>query len=154
MNVEVINWTNSPLQYMTEGAAALDLRAVSPLNATEFSDLVNPSVVIWPGETVKFGSGLRLSMPEGLAAVILPRSSSANLGLRLANTVGLIDSDYQGEIIVALKNESNVPVTIHRGDRIAQMMFVPYVRPIFKMVVQFSIKTERGSGGFGSTGVS
>lgn len=112
-------------------------------------------LTINPHETVKVSTGIRLAIPEHYCALILPRSGLATKrGLRPANTPGLIDSDYRGDIIVALHNDSNQPQTIARGERIAQLLAIPYMEIHFNPVDAFSEEdeTERGTAGFGSTG--
>ena len=95
-----------------------------------------------------------MSMPRGLAALIIPRSGQGWKGINLANSTGLIDPDYQGEIKVKLVNRGNLPFTVQPYDRIAQMLFVHYWEVHWEQVAQFTRESERGEGGFGSTGVS
>jgi len=85
--------------------------------------------------------------------MVLPRSGMGTKGLILANTIGLIDSDYQGEIILSVWNRSSDPIRINSMDRIAQLIIVPVIQPVFNFVESFE-QTERGSNGFGSTGVN
>ena len=125
--------------FATELAAAVDLRAAE-------------CVTINPDRVFKMGTGVSIAMPEGMAAVILPRSSTGTNGLWLANTVGLIDPDYRGQIFLALWNRSDKPIKILEGDRVAQMMFLPFIRPELCLVDKFTTETARGAGGFGSTG--
>ena len=107
---------------------------------------------IKPGETVKIGTGLSMAPPQDTWLGIFARSGLATKqGLRPANCVGVIDSDYRGEIIVAVHNDSNKTRIINHGDRIAQMIIFPRYSFKFKEVDELS-ETERGSGGFGSTG--
>jgi dUTP pyrophosphatase len=135
-------------KYQSEMAAAIDLFACIPEPITVSS---GASAVLVPA-----GFSLFLGNPH-LAAMILPRSGLGHRsGLVLGNLVGLIDADYQGPVMVSVWNrngQDQPPVTILPGDRLAQMIFVPVVRPCFSVVESFSGKTERGSGGFGSTGV-
>ena len=127
----------------TDGAAAYDLYAC----------LDNP-VTIDPGETVMIGTGLALQVPKGIAALILARSGMASKrGLAPANKVGLCDSDYRGEYIVALHNHGKDIQTIYPNDRIAQLMFVKHEYADWEEVDDLD-KTDRGDGGFGSTGVN
>ena len=122
--------------YATEGSAGLDLRA-----------LIDESFEIQPGETKLIPTGLSIYIADpNLAAVILPRS-----GLVLGNLVGLIDSDYQGPLMVSMWNRGNEPFKIEIGDRIAQLVFVPVVQAEFNIVEDFQ-QTERGEGGFGHSG--
>ncbi|MFN3630320.1 MAG: dUTP diphosphatase [Casimicrobiaceae bacterium] len=130
--------------YTTEGAAGLDLRAV-----------LDDDLLLEPGEVVLVGTGVAVHIGDsGVAAMILPRSGLGHKhGIVLGNLVGLIDSDYQGEIMVSVWNRSNERFVIRPGDRIAQMVFVPVVRPILVEVEEFS-PSGRGADGFGSTGVA
>ncbi len=129
-------------EYATTGSAGLDLRAC-----------IKTMKVLSPGETflVPSGFALHLNNPE-LAAMILPRSGLGHKhGVILGNSTGLIDSDYQGEIMVSLWNRSLQPYTINPGDRIAQMVIVPVKQIAFEVVDGFE-ETVRGAAGFGSTG--
>ena len=134
------------LAYATEGSAAIDL--VACLDENEKMEDIRPL------ETVKFKTGIALHINDvGMAAMILPRSGLGTKGIILANTVGLIDSDYQGEIVVALHNRNRVGSYLVKDlDRIAQMIFVPILHPLLTEVLEFSTQTKRGTGGFGSTG--
>ena len=112
----------------------------------------NDSITITPGETVIIGTGLSFELPDNTFAAIFARSGlSTKSGLAPANKVGVCDSDYRGEYKVALHNHSNTPATVNRGDRIAQMVVMPFI-PIELEEGDLS-NTTRGSGGFGSTGV-
>ncbi len=129
-------------QYATSGAAGMDLRA-----------LVSESLVIAPGETELIPTGLAIHLedPE-LAAVILPRSGLAHKhGIVLGNLVGLIDSDYQGQLYVSCWNRGRGSFRVQVGERIAQLVLVPVVRAEFQVVNEFE-GTKRGSGGFGHSG--
>lgn len=139
----------SLIKHATEGSAAIDLVACLGGDCT-----LNTGVCIRPGNTFKCKTGLAIHIGDvGIAAMILPRSGLGSKGIVLANTVGLIDSDYQGEIIVALKNTNRVEsFIVNDGDRIAQMIFVPILHPLMTEVTEFSTVTQRGEGGFGSTG--
>lgn len=107
---------------------------------------------IYPHETFKVGTGLAMGIPEGYYGAIYARSGLATKqGLRPANCVGVIDSDYRGEIVVALHNDSNDPQTYHNGDRIAQLIIQPCLDVEYKVVENLD-ETERGDGGFGHTG--
>ena len=109
-------------------------------------------ITINPGETVVIGTGLSFELPDNTFAAIFARSGlSTKSGLAPANKVGVCDSDYRGEYKVALHNHSNIPATINHGDRIAQMVVMPFI-PIELEEGELS-NTVRGSGGFGSTGV-
>lgn len=126
----------------SDQAAGYDLKACIP---TE-------ELIIWPRETVKVSTGIKIAIPDHYCGLILPRSGLATKkGLRPANTPGLIDSDYRGEVIVALHNDSDCPQTIGRGERIAQLVIIPYMEINFEPVEDLE-ETERGEGGFGSSG--
>jgi len=118
----------------------------------DLSACLEAEISIQPGETHKVGSGLAIALEPGYAAFIYARSGlGINHGIAPANCVGVIDSDYRGEVIVGLKNSSNTPYTIKNGDRIAQMVIakceLPDVIPCENLE-----ETARGAGGFGSTG--
>ncbi|UDW83802.1 dUTP diphosphatase [Pasteurella canis] len=135
--------TEFPLPtYATTGSAGLDLRA-----------LINESITVAAGQTVLIPTGLSIYIADpNLAAVILPRSGLGHKhGIVLGNLVGLIDSDYQGPLMVSLWNRSNDPFKIEVGDRIAQLVFVPIVQAEFNLVNEFT-QTDRGEGGFGHSG--
>lgn len=122
-------------------SAGYDLHAAVPYD-----------VVIRPHETIKVGTGLCIEIPNGFFGGIFARSGLATkCGLRPANCVGVCDSDYRGEYIVALHNDSDRVVTIHPNDRIAQLVILPYLDVEFTEVDTLS-DTERGEGGFGSSG--
>lgn len=109
-------------------------------------------IEIWPGETVKVDTGLSMAIPEGYFGAIYARSGLATKqGLRPANCVGVVDADYRGSIIVALHNDSNVRQIIPAGSRIAQLIISPAPKFEFQEVEELD-ETERGEGGFGSTG--
>ncbi len=128
--------------YATPGSAGLDLRAC-----------LDAALVINPGQTVLIPTGLAVHIANpGLAAMILPRSGLGHKhGIVLGNLVGLIDSDYQGPLMVSCWNRSQQPFTIEPMERIAQMVIVPVVHAAFRQVVEFDL-SHRGEGGFGSTG--
>jgi dUTP pyrophosphatase len=131
--------------YATAGAAAMDLRAC----------LAEP-LTVRPGETTLIPSGIAIAIHDpGLVALIVPRSGlGIRHGIVLANTVGVIDSDYQGEIGIGIHNRGGTPYTIEPGERICQMMFVPVAQVSLNLVEDFSQESERGEGGFGHTGRS
>ncbi len=109
-------------------------------------------VTVAPGETVWVGTGIALEVPKGCAGLVFARSSlGAKRGLAPANKVGVIDSDYRGEIRVVLLNHSALPQTIAPGERVAQFVIVPVIAPAFEEVEELT-DTDRGAGGFGSTG--
>lgn len=130
-----------------------------PTKGTEYSagaDLysVECPTNIMPGETKKIGTGIAVEIPEGYAGLVFARSGlSCKSGLAPANKVGVIDSDYRGEIFVFLHNHGDVPRTVQPGDRIAQIVFVPFANALFNEVNDLS-ETVRGEGGFGSTGTN
>ncbi|MBS7326315.1 MAG: dUTP diphosphatase [Thiopseudomonas sp.] len=128
--------------YATPGSAGLDLRAMLQQAAT-----------LQPGETLLIPTGLAIYIEDpGLAAMILPRSGLGHKhGIVLGNLVGLIDSDYQGELMVSCWNRGQSAFTIEPGERIAQLILVPVVQARLQLVNAFSA-SERGSGGFGHTG--
>ena len=136
----------------------LDERAIIPTYATKNSagaDLYNMKdvqVEIAPHQTVLIKTGLAVEIPEGYVGLIYARSGiSVKRGLAPANKVGVIDSDYRGEIMVALYNQSGKEQTVADGERIAQIVFTPYVAADFCVVDELD-STDRGEGGFGSTG--
>ena len=111
-------------------------------------------ITIEPGDTFLIKTGIAMEIPEGYAGLIYARSGLASKrGLAPANKVGVIDSDYRGEIMVALYNHSSLPQKIEPNDRIAQLIITPYVQGVFQEEQQLS-DTERGEGGFGSTGTN
>lgn len=111
-------------------------------------------VEILPGSTVKIHTGIQMEIPDGYVGLLFARSGIAiKKGLRPANAVGVIDSDYRGEIIVALHNDSNTAQYVNPGDRVAQLVIVKYFAPSIKEVIEDLSETERGEGGFGSSGV-
>ncbi|QWA11091.1 dUTP diphosphatase [Sodalis ligni] len=128
--------------YATEGSAGLDLRAC-----------LDSAVVLAPGETTLVPTGLAVHIADpALAALILPRSGLGHKhGIVLGNLVGLIDSDYQGPLMVSVWNRGQQVFTIEPGERLAQMVFVPVVQVDFNVVDDFTA-SERGEGGFGHSG--
>ena len=113
---------------------------------------IDSALVIHSGETILVPTGLSMELPEGYAGLIYARSGLASKkGLAPANKVGVIDSDYRGEVLVALHNHSLTDAAIEPGERIAQLVITPYVMGVFEEVSELS-DTERGAGGFGSTG--
>jgi dUTP pyrophosphatase len=128
--------------YATAGAAGLDLRAA-----------INKELVLEPGQSELVSSGMAIHVADpGYAALILPRSGlGAKNGIVLGNLVGLIDSDYQGQLMVSLWNRGRAPFTIQPLERIAQLIVVPVVQVELEVVEEFAA-SARGAGGFGSTG--
>ena len=131
-----------PPAYATDGAAGLDLRACLP-----------GPITLHPGETTLVPSGLAIHLADpGLAAIVLPRSGLGHKhGIVLGNLVGLIDSDYQGQIFVSVWNRGRASFTIQPMERIAQLVVVPVLQVGFNLVDSFDAST-RGADGFGSTG--
>lgn len=129
--------------YATEQSAGVDLLAA-----------ISQPMVIKPQEILLIPTGLKIALPAGFEAQVRPRSGLAlKNGLTIPNSPGTIDADYRGEIQVILMNASNTPFEITRGMRIAQLVFARYARGEFKEVEELNTSTERGEGGFGSTGV-
>lgn len=128
--------------YATPGSAGLDLRAC-----------LDSALVLAPGQTQLIPTGIAVYVADpGLAAVLLPRSGLGHKhGIVLGNLVGLIDSDYQGQVMVSCWNRGQTPFTIEPGERIAQMVVVPVVQVDFEVVDEFAA-SDRGAGGFGSSG--
>ena len=129
-------------QYATPGSAGLDLRA-----------MLQQDLLLEPGQTVLIPTGLSIYIADpGLAALILPRSGLGHKhGIVLGNLVGLIDSDYQGELMVSCWNRGNSAFNIAVGERLAQLVLVPVVQAHFELVSEFD-ESQRGSGGFGHSG--
>lgn len=112
----------------------------------------NRRITIPPHSTIKIGAGISMAVPQGYFGAIFARSGLATKqSLRPANCVGVVDCDYRGEVIVALHNDSDANKTITHGDRIAQLVLLPYQHMAIKAVDELD-ETERGEGGFGSTG--
>jgi dUTP pyrophosphatase len=128
-------------QYLTDGAAGMDLSAA-----------VSESITIPPGERALIPTGICIDIPEGYEGQVRPRSGLAlKRGLGMLNSPGTIDSDYRGEIGVILINWDHAPLTIHRGDRIAQLVICPVIKADW-IPVETLTETKRGEGGFGHTG--
>ena len=128
--------------FATVGSAAMDLRAC-----------IDADMTIAAGQRAIIPTGIAIALPGAdYVALICARSGLASkFGITMANGVGVIDSDYRGELKVALYNSSDTDYTIHDGDRIAQLMVLPVVQPALQLVEELD-ETERGEGGFGSTG--
>ena len=128
--------------YATSGSAGMDLRAC-----------LDESVTLSPGDTLLVPTGIAIQIGDpGLAAVILPRSGLGHKhGIVLGNLVGLIDSDYQGPLMVSCWNRGRDPFELHPLDRLAQLVIVPVVQASFRIVAEFEA-SDRGEGGFGSSG--
>lgn len=129
-------------EYATKGSAGLDLRAC-----------LDEAIELKPGETVLIPTGLAIYINDpDLMAILLPRSGLGHKhGIVLGNLVGVIDSDYQGQVFVSCWNRSELPFTINVGERITQMLFVPVTQVEFEQVDEFNA-SDRGEGGFGHTG--
>lgn len=126
-------------------------------SAAGFDLYSHDEVNIFPGETIKIDTGISIELPKGTFGAIFARSGLATKqGLRPANCVGVVDADYRGPVIVALHNDSNETREIAKGDRIAQLVVIPYYIPYFEITdnVEDMTNTERGEGGFGSTGTN
>ena len=130
----------TPLAYAHEGDAGLDIAA-------------NETVTLEPGERKLVGTGVRIAVPKGYVGLLFPRSgNAAKKGLTLANSVGVIDSGYRGEVKGIMVNLGSDPVTINSGERIMQLVLVPFLSAVVTPVLELD-ETERGENGFGSTGV-
>ena len=141
MNIKKLREDATVPTYGSACAAGADLYACEDGNVT-----------IEAGETKLIHTGIAMAIPDGLVGLIYARSGLASKkGLAPANKVGVIDSDYRGEIMVALHNHGSTPQTISSGERIAQIVFAPYFAADFTLTDELD-STERGSGGFGSTG--
>lgn len=129
-------------EYATDGSAGMDLRAC-----------IDDTLELRPGETSLVPTGLAIHIADpNTAAVILPRSGLGHKhGIVLGNLVGLIDSDYQGQLFVSVWNRGNKDFSIKAGERMAQLMFIPVIQPAFSIVDEFN-ESDRGEGGFGSSG--
>lgn len=123
----------------TEGSAGFDLR-------------IKQDIQLKPYQTIKVGTGVKVEIPTGCMGLVVPRSSTGRKGIELTNTVGVIDSDYQGEIFFEIRNVSNTTFLGYRGDRLMQLVLVPCLMDKIVYVNEFSSATERGEDGFGSTG--
>lgn len=128
--------------YATPGSAGMDLRAC-----------LQESLLLLPGQSVLIPTGLAMYIGDpNIAATVLPRSGLGHKhGIVLGNLIGLIDSDYQGELLISCWNRGQEPFTIHPGDRIAQLVFLPVIQVEWALVDNFE-ETERGQGGFGHSG--
>jgi dUTP pyrophosphatase len=129
------------LKFETPGAAGLDLRTLE-------------ARILRPGGTFKCDTGIHVEIPEGYFGLVAPRSSTGKLGLRLRNTVGIIDSDYRGPIILSFRNDGDSDVQLEKGQRLAQLIVSPYlgIEPIQVDLLKNLSSTHRGVAGFGSTG--
>ncbi len=143
MKVKIMSESGKLPEYSTDGAAGMDVRAY-----------VKDDIILAPGERVLVPTGLRAELPAGTEAQIRARSGLAmRNGICLANGVGTIDSDYRGEIKIALINLGEEDFIIHNGDRIAQIVIARYEKAEWELTDELS-ETDRASGGFGHTGLS
>jgi dUTP pyrophosphatase len=132
----------SPPTYETSGSSGMDVRAAVPAD-----------VLIAPGERALIPTGFALAIPGGYEIQVRPRSGLAvKQGLTLPNSPGTIDSDYRGEVKIAMINLGHEPITVKRGDRIAQLVVAPVIRAVLTPVSELD-DTKRGGGGFGHTGI-
>lgn len=167
--------------YATSGSAAVDLRCIEDVTIYPGETvIIKTGLAMWIGSHISqlymrryhndnFSDSPRIreddwcGQPFNLAGLIIPRSGLGAQGLVLANTVGLIDEDYQGELLIKAWNRNTIyidgwdystsdPIELKAGDRVAQMLFIPVIKAEWQIVDEFSKKTERGEGGFGSTG--
>ena len=139
------------IKLLREGAKLPTYGSAEAAGADLYACLPEP-VTVLPGETVFVPTGFAMEVPKGCAGLIYARSGLAcKRGLAPANKVGVIDSDYRGEVIVALHNHSANPQTVAQGERIAQLVITPVFTPGFRQVETLDV-TLRGQGGFGSTG--
>lgn len=143
IRLSIRNLSHHPLPaYETEGASGMDLRA-----------FLSEPVTLLPLERTLIPTGLSMEIPMGYEGQVRPRSGlSIKHGITLINAVGTIDSDYRGELKIPVVNLSQTPFTIHDGDRVAQLIIAPYVKAVPVLVEQLG-ETDRGEGGFGSTGM-
>lgn len=145
LNPKIGSDPNFPLPTRaTDGSAGIDLRAC-----------IDEPLVIKAGETKLIGTGMAIYIKDpNFAGIILPRSGLGHKhGIVLGNLVGLIDADYQGELMVSVWNRGDSDFILNPAERMAQYMVVPVVRPSFEVVDEFSDDSERGTGGFGSSGI-
>lgn len=145
MKVEVkkLGENVSDIEYATDGSAGVDLRAY-----------IEDPITIAPGERAMISTGVAVAIPDGFVGLLFIRSGIARKnGVTLANSVGVIDSDYRGELKAVLSNGGTEAYTVSPGERIVQLIVTPYVGATFSYVEELS-NTSRGSGGFGHTGKS
>jgi len=141
IRIKLIRKTSKLPTYGSDSAAGADI----------YADIEN-DIEIFPHKTAMIPSGFAIEIPNGFAGFVYPRSGMASKrGLASANKVGVIDSDYRGEVIVALHNHSDAPAVVSPGERIAQLIIAPVFTPGFEVAAELS-DTSRGAGGFGSTG--
>lgn len=142
-----------PIVYCTGGAAQLPDYQSAGASGADLRALLTEDIVVKPGARVLVPTGLHLEIPPGLEGQVRPRSGlAARDGITVLNAPGTIDSDYRGEVKVILANLGDADFRIRNGDRIAQIVFCPVVRVVFRRQEAIE-ETRRGSGGFGSTGI-
>ena len=138
--VKIVSTKHPMPNKATTGAAAYDIRSTT-------------TVEVHPDQTVMVGTGVYLDLPRSLFAMLVPRSGLATKqGITLANSIGIIDSDFTGEIRIALKNTSKQPFIVQDGDRVAQLIFLTYISPDLVSVQAINRDTDRSPEGFGTTG--
>ena len=144
IQLRILNRKARPPRYATQGSAGMDLRAC-----------LDEPLTLKPGDTRLVHTGIALHIADpGLGAIILPRSGLGHKhGIVLGNLVGLIDSDYQGEIMMSCWNRGDTPFVLEDGMRVAQLVLLPIARVGFDVVEEFAV-SQRGEGGFGHTGSS
>ena len=142
------------IQKITKGSLVLPKYATAASAGVDLCAELKEQLIINPGDNVKIPTGLAIELPDRqVVALVFARSGLASRhGIGLTNGVGVIDSDYRGEIQVLMYNSGPQPVIINSGDRIAQMVFMPVLHAQFEEVTELQ-DTERGTGGFGSTGI-
>lgn len=151
INIKLLNENAKVPTRGSEYAAGYDLYAAT-VDSEDGFVAITEGVDVAPHSTVKIGTGISVELPNGTFGAIFARSGLATKkGLRPANCVGVCDSDYRGEYIVAIHNDTDEMMTIAAGERIAQLIVLPFVAVEFNVTEELS-ETERGDGGFGSTG--
>ena len=148
--------------YATPGSACIDLRALEDYELecsyldydSDDDEYCLTSAWLERAESLKVRTGISIYIKDpGVCGIVAPRSGLGSKGIILGNSIGVFDSSYTGEVLISMYNRSGRIFKIKAGDRIAQMMFVPIIQPEFTLVAEFDSTTERGEGGFGSTGV-
>lgn len=141
------------IKLLTENAVVPTVGSKNAAGLDLYAYIEEGDIIVEPFTTVKINTGIAVEIPDGYFGGVYARSGLATKqGLRPSNCVGIIDSDYRGEVMVALYNDSDKPRTVVNGDRIAQLIIQPYLNAEIDIVDELS-ETDRGNGGFGSTGV-
>lgn len=141
------------IKLLTENAVVPTVGSKNAAGLDLYAYIEEGDIIVEPFTTVKINTGIAVEIPDGYFGGVYARSGLATKqGLRPSNCVGVIDSDYRGEVMVALYNDSDKPRTVVNGDRIAQLIIQPYLNAEIDIVDELS-ETDRGNGGFGSTGV-